>query len=101
MTHYPQPCCSCDVVPTVVALRAYAAEICDAEVAHALARLEGLSGRDAFVVRALAERIVGNVVDRPIARLQTHPEGANMARILRQLFQLEPEAGPTTSSSPG
>jgi len=73
-----------------LALRAYAAEICDAEVARALARLQGLSAPDAFVVRALGERIVGKVLDRPMALLEAHAEGANMARVLRQLFRLEP-----------
>jgi glutamyl-tRNA reductase len=77
------------VVPTIAALRAYAAEVRDAEVDHALARLGDLSPRDAFVVRALAQRIVGKLLHRPLTVLRADPEGANMAQILRRLFQLE------------
>jgi glutamyl-tRNA reductase len=77
------------VVPTIGALRAYAAEVRDAEVAHALARLGDLPPRDAFVVRALAQRIVGKLLHRPLTVLKADAEGANMAQVLRQLFQLE------------
>jgi glutamyl-tRNA reductase len=83
------------VVPTIAALRGYAAEVRDAEVEHALARLADLSPRDAFVVRALAQRIVGKLLHRPLTVLKGDAEGANMAQVLRQLFQLEtqPEHG--------
>jgi hypothetical protein len=93
-THYSAPLVwrSRQVVPTIAALRAYAAEIRDAEVAHALARLGDLSPREALVVRALAQRIVGRLLHRPMTALRADAEGANMARVLRQLFQLEPEA---------
>jgi glutamyl-tRNA reductase len=77
------------VVPTIAALRAYAAQIRDAEIAHALARLGDLSPRDAFVVRALAQRIVGKLLHRPLTVLKADAEGANMAQVLGQLFQLE------------
>jgi glutamyl-tRNA reductase len=77
------------VVPTIAALRAYAAEVRDAEVQHALERLGDLSTRDAFVVRALAQRIVGKLLHRPITVLKADAEGANMAQVLRALFQLE------------
>ena len=77
------------VVPTIAALRAYATEIRDAEIAHALARLGDLAPRDAFVVRALAQRIVGKLLHRPLTVLKADAEGANMAQVLRQLFQLE------------
>jgi glutamyl-tRNA reductase len=91
------------VVPTIAALRAYAADVRDAEVEHALARLSDLSPRDAFVVRALAQRIVGKLLHRPLTVLKADPEGANMAQVLRQLFQLEPEgeeAGCPTEAGP-
>jgi glutamyl-tRNA reductase len=80
------------VVPTIAALRAYAAEVRDAEVEHALARMNELSPRDEFVVRALAQRIVGKLLHRPLTVLKADAEGANMAQVLRQLFQLEPLA---------
>jgi glutamyl-tRNA reductase len=80
------------VVPTIAALRAYAADVRDAEVEHALARLGDLPARDAFVVRALAQRIVGKLLHRPLTVLKADPEGANMAQVLRQLFQLEHDA---------
>jgi hypothetical protein len=80
------------VIATIAALRTYAVEIRDAEVTRALARLENLSARDAFVVRALAQRIVDELLRGPMTVLEVDAEGANMAHILRQLFQLEPEA---------
>ena len=93
------------VVPTIAALRAYAAEVRDAEVEYALARLGDLSPRDAFVVRALAQRIVGKLLHRPLTVLKADAEGANMAQVLRQLFQLEPEivdaACPSSESPAG
>ncbi len=82
------------VVPTIAALRAYAADVRDAEVAHALARLGDLSPRDAFVVRALAQRIVGKLLHRPLTVLKADAEGANMAQVLWKLFQLELDAEP-------
>jgi glutamyl-tRNA reductase len=80
------------VVPTIAALRAYAAGVRDAEVEHALARLGDLSPREVFVVRALAQRIVGKLLHGPLTVLKADAEGANMAQVLRQLFQLEPDA---------
>lgn len=80
------------VVPTIASLRAYAAEIRDAEVAHALARLGDLPSRDVFVIQALAQRIVGKLLHRPLSVLKADAEGANMAQVLRQLFQLELDA---------
>jgi glutamyl-tRNA reductase len=77
------------VVPTIAALRAYAADVRDTEVAHALARLGDISSRDAFVIRALAQRIVGKLLHRPLTVLKADAEGANMAQVLQQLFQLE------------
>jgi glutamyl-tRNA reductase len=77
------------VVPTIAALRAYAAEVREAEIAHALARLGDLPQHDAFVVRALAQRIVGKLLHRPLTVLKADAEGANMAQVLRQLFQLK------------
>jgi glutamyl-tRNA reductase len=82
------------VVPTIAALRAYAADVRDTEIAHALARLGDLSPRDAFVVRALAQRIVGKLLHRPLSVLKADAEGANMAQVLRQLFQLELDVEP-------
>ena len=80
------------VVPTIAALRRHAAEIRDAEVAHALARLGDLPARDVFVIQALAQRIVGKLLHRPLSVLKADAEGANMAQVLRQLFQLELDA---------
>jgi glutamyl-tRNA reductase len=80
------------VVPTIAALRAYAAEVRDAEVERALVRMGDLSPHDAFVVRALAQRIVGKLLHRPLTVLKADAEGANMAQVLQQLFQLELDA---------
>jgi glutamyl-tRNA reductase len=88
------------VVPTIAALRAYAAEVRDAEVEHALARMGDVSPRDAFIVRALAQRIVGKLLHRPLTVLKADAEGANMAQVLRQLFQLEPIAEAESGACP-
>ena len=92
--------CSRDVVPTVEALQVYAAKICDAEVARALGRLGTLSTRDVLVVRALGHRIVRSLLQRPMTVLTADAEGANMAHVLRELFQLEvaPEHNPAEPS---
>jgi glutamyl-tRNA reductase len=84
--------CACQVVPTIAALRSYATEIRDAEVTRALARLGNVSAGDAVVVRALAQRIVDRLLHRPAMLLEGDSEGANMAHVIRQLFQLQPEA---------
>lgn len=80
------------VVPTIAALRAYAADVRDSEVAHALARLGDLPARDVFVIQALAQRIVGKLLHRPLTVLKADAEGANMAQVVQQLFQLELDA---------
>jgi glutamyl-tRNA reductase len=87
------------VVPTIAALRAYAAEVRDSEIAYALARLGDLPPREAFVIRALAQRIVGKLLHRPLTVLKADAEGANMAQVLRQLFQLELDAEQTACPS--
>ena len=80
------------VVPTIAALRAYATDVRDAEIERALARLGDSSPQTAFVVRALAQRIVGKLLHRPLTVLKADAEGANMAQIVRQLFQLDLDA---------
>jgi glutamyl-tRNA reductase len=80
------------VVPTIAALRAYAAQVRDSELARALARLNELPPRDVFVIQALAQRIVAKLLHRPLTVLKADAEGANMAQMLQQLFQLELDA---------
>jgi len=91
----PVPSAACHAAPTIAALRAYATEIRDAEVARALARLGGLAARDKLLVQALAERIVSKLLHRPLTALAADGAGADTALVLRQLFQLEPEPGPS------
>jgi glutamyl-tRNA reductase len=93
--------CRSQVVPTIAALRAQAAEIHDAEVARALARLGHLSEADAFVIRAMAQRIVGTLLQRPMTALRADAEGANMAHVLQRLFGLEPMAETPPAARPG
>jgi glutamyl-tRNA reductase len=77
------------VTPTIVELRAYADQIRDGELDRALARLNGLGPAEQQVVRAMAERIVGRMLHRPLSMLKGDAEGDNMARALRRLFQLD------------
>jgi glutamyl-tRNA reductase len=88
-----------EVAPAIAALRGQAEAIRDAEVARALARLPGLNPREAEVVRALAGGIVNKLLHRPVTRLKADPEGANMARVVHDLFGL-PRAGDPVEVAP-
>ena len=89
----PVPPAPCDAAPTIAALRAYTTGIRDAEVTRALARLGELSARDKLVIQALAERIVTQLLHRPLTALTADGARANMALGLQRLFQLDPEPG--------
>jgi glutamyl-tRNA reductase len=85
------------VAPTVVALRAKAATVVDAE----LARLAGRLSADAVSARALDEiaqtmrRVVDKLLHAPTVRvkeLASSPGGEDYAAALRVLFDLDPRA---------
>jgi len=85
------------VAPTVVALRAKAATVVDAE----LARLAGRLSADSLSVRALDEiaqtmrRVVDKLLHAPTVRVKElagSPGGEDYAAALRVLFDLDPRA---------
>ena len=85
------------VAPTVVALRAKAATVVDAELARLAGRLSG----DGLSVRALDEiaqtmrRVVDKLLHAPSVRvkeLASSPGGEDYAAALRVLFDLDPRA---------
>jgi glutamyl-tRNA reductase len=85
------------VAPTVVALRAKAATVVDAELARLAGRLSG----DGLSVRALDEiaqtmrRVVDKLLHAPTVRvkeLASSPGGEDYAAALRVLFDLDPRA---------
>ena len=77
------------VVPTITDLRLLGDEIREAEVQRALNRLSGLTPQQRQVVQSMAQRIVGKLLHRPVTMVKHDAEGANMAQVLRYLFQLD------------
>lgn len=76
------------VAPAVSALHDHAGAIRDAEVARALSRMPDLSAREEAVVRDLAAAIVNKLLHRPVTTLKTADAGAEMARVVEDLFGL-------------
>lgn len=77
------------VVPTITDLRALGDAIREVEVQRALNRLSDLTPRQREVVQSMAQRIVGKLLHRPVTMVKHDAEGANMAQVLRYLFQLD------------
>ncbi|HVQ50484.1 MAG TPA: glutamyl-tRNA reductase [Mycobacterium sp.] len=91
-----------EVIPTVTALRTWAADMVDTELLRLDRRLPGLDS----AVRAELTRTVRRVVDKllhaPTVRVQELAKadgGEAYANALRELFELNPEA-PTAISTP-
>jgi glutamyl-tRNA reductase len=79
------------VVPTISALKARAAAIRDREVARALGQVPP-DGDLEETLKILANRLVDQILDGPIRRLATDPEGPALASAATRLFHLD--AGP-------
>ena len=84
------------VAPTVVALRAKAAKVVDAELAR-LARLsaDGLSGHALDEIAQTVRRVVDKLLHAPTVRVKElagSPGGEEYAAALRVLFDLDPRA---------
>lgn len=86
------------VVPTIVALRALADTIRDEELERALSGFGPMDARQEQRFRAMGHRIIGRLLHQPLTMLRHDSENANMALVLRYLFQLdgapEPGSGP-------
>jgi glutamyl-tRNA reductase len=85
------------VTPTVVALRAKAATVVDAELARLTGRLneDGLSGRALEEIAQTVRRVVDKLLHAPTVRvkeLASSPGGEEYAAALRVLFDLDQRA---------
>jgi len=85
------------VAPTVVALRAKAATVVDAELARLAGRLsaDGLSGRALDEIAQTVHRVVDKLLHAPTVRVKElagSPGGEEYAAALRVLFDLDPRA---------
>jgi glutamyl-tRNA reductase len=85
------------VAPTVVALRAKAAGVVDAELARLAGRLgaDGLSGRALDQTAYTVRRVVDKLLHAPTVRVKElagSPRGEEYAAALRVLFDLDPRA---------
>lgn len=81
------------VTPTVVALRAMASELVDAELARLDRRLPGLDEIQRAEVARTVRRVVDKVLHTPTVRvkeLAADPGGPTYADALRELFALDP-----------
>jgi glutamyl-tRNA reductase len=83
------------VTPTVVALRAKAATVVDAELGRLAGRLadEGVSGHALEEIAQTVRRVVDKLLHAPTVRvkeLASSPDGAEYAAALRVLFDLDP-----------
>jgi glutamyl-tRNA reductase len=83
------------VTPTVVALRAKAATVVDAELARLAGRLsdEGVSGHALEEIAQTVRRVVDKLLHAPTVRvkeLAASPNGEEYAAALRVLFDLDP-----------
>jgi len=83
------------VTPTVVALRAKAATVVDAELSRLAGRLsdEGVSGHVLEEIARTVQRVVDKLLHAPTVRvkeLASSPDGEEYAAALRVLFDLDP-----------
>ena len=92
------------VTPTVVALRAKAATVVDAELARLTGRLseDRLSGRALEEIAQTVQRVVDKLLHAPTVRvkeLASSPGGEEYAAALRVLFDLDPRAVEAVTSA--
>jgi glutamyl-tRNA reductase len=83
------------VAPTVVALRAKAAEVVDAEIARLASRLNTLDARSHSEVARAMRRVVDKLLHSPTVRVKElagSPGGDSYEDALRVLFDLDPAA---------
>ena len=83
------------VTPTVVALRAKAAQVVDAELARLNGRLSGLDDHALGEISHAVRRVVDKLLHAPTVRMKelaSGPGGDGYATALRVLFDLDPKA---------
>ncbi|MBW5481702.1 glutamyl-tRNA reductase [Streptomyces bambusae] len=89
------------ITPTVVALRAMAAEVVASEVARLDGRLPDLDERQRAEVTQTVRRVVDKLLHAPTVRvkqLASEPGGAGYAEALRELFDLDPQTVASVAS---
>ncbi|MCT9077513.1 glutamyl-tRNA reductase [Streptomyces fulvoviolaceus] len=82
------------ITPTVVALRAMAADVVANEIARLEGRLPGLDDKHRGEITQTVKRVVDKLLHAPTVRvkqLAAEPGGAGYADALRTLFDLDPE----------
>ena len=82
------------ITPTVVALRAMAADVVAGEMARLEGRLPGLDDKQRAEITQTVRRVVDKLLHAPTVRvkqLASEPGGAGYADALRTLFDLDPE----------
>ncbi|MDX3098888.1 glutamyl-tRNA reductase [Streptomyces sp. ME01-24h] len=94
------------ITPTVVALRAMAADVVASELARLDGRLPDLDERQRAEVTQTVRRVVDKLLHAPTVRVKQlagEPGGAGYADALRELFDLDPQAVAAVSraDSPG
>ncbi len=86
-----------EALPTVLALRAGAAHVCDREVERALAQLAQLgplSPREREIVRAMGLRLVAKLLHGPLHAMAVDDEPVALASSARRLFGIDAPAAP-------
>ena len=82
------------ITPTVVALRAMAAEVVSSEVARLEGRLPDLDDKQRSEITRTVRRVVDKLLHAPTVRVKQlagEPGGAGYADALRELFDLDPQ----------
>jgi len=82
------------ITPTVVALRAMAADVVSSEVARLEGRLPGLDDKQRAEITRTVRRVVDKLLHAPTVRvkqLASEPGGAGYADALRELFDIDPQ----------
>jgi len=83
------------VAPTVVALRAKAAEVVDAEIARLAGRLDGMDARSLGEIAQSMRRVADKLLHAPTVRVKElagSPGADSYETALRVLFDLDPDA---------
>jgi glutamyl-tRNA reductase len=83
------------ITPTVVALRAMAADVVAAELSRLDGRLPDLDGKQRAEITQTVRRVVDKLLHAPTVRVKQlagEPGGAGYADALRELFDLDPQA---------
>ncbi len=91
------------VAPTVAALRARAGVVLEGEMDRLKTRLPDLDDRDAAEIRRAMSRVVDKLLHTPTVRakaLQSGEEPGDYARVLHELFDLDPRETATVQIPP-